>query len=138
MKRFQGTESGYFVAVFKASADIEVLPDILVYRFEDAQLPLEWLKEQVGGFIEIVRPDYGRDAYLCCNDNSIIDGLPFNFYASLIYSNGRFSVCGDCVLGCDFDTIPFFVPDMYAAPAWWLRDYLVSLGFLSRAYLVEE
>ena len=139
MKQFQGTESGFFVAVFKCANRFQTVPDILVYGFDAPELSAEWLREQVcGNFLSIVRPDIGRDAYLCCNDNAIIDGLGVNVYASWIYSNGNYGVCGNCVLGCDFDALhPISEPDIFAAPAEWLRSYLDRLGLLSRVYLVE-
>jgi len=120
MKQFQGTESGFFVAVLKASADITS--------------PLHQI---VGGTLELVRSDVVPDAFICCNDNALALDLPFNLFATMLYSGGRFAVCGDCVLGCDFDEVPFFNPDIYAAPAVWLSRCLADIGFLSRAYLVE-
>lgn len=44
MKQFQGTEGGFYVAVFKCANHFQTVPDILVYGFETPELSAEWLR----------------------------------------------------------------------------------------------
>lgn len=126
-------DARYFAAVFKASGAVEVK------AFPSPEMPLEWLKSAVGGWIEIVRgvglPEGG---YMVVNEEGHLLGLPFNPVASFLYSAGNVPIVGDAVVCCDFDPrSPIFEPDCYAAPLLWIRSFLDRLGCLGSAVLIE-
>ena len=126
-------DARYFAVVFRASGSVEVK------AFSSPEMPLEWLQNAVGGWIEIVRgvglPDGGL---LVVNEEGLLRGLPFNPVASFLYSAGNAPIVGDAVVCCDFDPrTPIFEPDAYAAPLLWMRSLLDRMGLLSSAVLVE-
>lgn len=118
---------------FCASGSVEVK------AFSSPEMPLEWLQNAVGGWIEIVRgvglPEGGL---LVVNEEGLLRGLPFNPVASFLYSAGNAPIVGDAVVCCDFDPrTPIFEPDAYAAPLLWMRSFLERMGLLASAVLVE-
>lgn len=132
MKKRQDTSDGFFVAVLKCSGDV------FLYRFDSPVLPLEWLRAQVGGHIEIVPVAGVAGCRLVVNECGFMLGLPVNFNASALYSSGIAPVVGDAVLCCDFNSLQDnFLPDIFAAPAYWINGRLARFGLLERAKIAD-
>lgn len=124
LKLEASSDSGFYVAVLKSSGEV------YIKRFSSPELELSWLQEAVGGYIEIVRGFFlPGEAYLVLNENGLFLDLPFNLFASFLYSGGAHPIVGDVVLCCDFDAFHALgVPDAYASPPGWLYGVLVSYG----------
>lgn len=128
------SDSGFFYAALLKSSG-----EILVHRFPSPEFKLPWLQEAVGGYIEIVRGSFlPGDAYLVVNEDGHYMDLPFNLFASFLYSGGAHPIVGDAVLCCDFDArFVDFEPDCYAAPFEWLYRVLTSFGVSSDTPLLD-
>lgn len=132
MEKFQSLQTGFFVAVLKCSGDV------FLYRFDSPVLPLEWLRAQVGGHIEIVPVAGVAGCRLVVNECGSILGFPVNINASAVYSSGIAPVVGDAVLCCDFNVLQDnFLPDIFAAPAYWINGRLARFGLLDRAKIAD-
>ena len=123
----------FFALVLRTSGAVEVK------QFNAPELPLKWLQEQVGGYIEIVRGSIlPGDAYMIVNEDGLYKELPLNRLASWLYSAGNVGIVGDVVVCCDFDfDTLLYDPDAYAAPLFWINSLLRKLGLYDDAVLVQ-
>lgn len=87
------------VLIIKTDGTYETLPP------GSGEPKLEWLKEQVGGWIEIVRLNLedGIETQMIANEEGLIHGLPKNGIATALYratarNNGRGTI-NDIIVG---------------------------------------
>ena len=84
---------------------------------------LESLQKNVEGFIEIVRIT-GTDLVIVCNEEGLINGMPYNCNICGVDLHGPIIICGErlgpdggelCDLPCDWQTLKAFLPDLWRA-----------------------
>ena len=74
---------------------------VITPKLEDGSI-MGWLQEQVGGYVETIRPRLinGAECLMAVNEEGKMKGLDFNRRASRLMPDGIFSdyLVGDCIL----------------------------------------
>ena len=80
---------------------------------------LHLLQELVGGYIEVVPYPYHKNTVIICNEEGLINDMPYNCCLGEHYLFGTILICGvDGEEFCDVD--PAVLPDLrHRFPVWW-------------------
>lgn len=80
---------------------------------------LHLLQELVGGHIEVVPYPYHKNTVIICNEEGLINDMPYNCQLGEHYLFGTILICGvDGEEFCDVD--PEVLPDLQKRfPVWW-------------------
>lgn len=91
-------------------------------EYDAPSVPLEDLRECVGGYIEIVRPAFLEPVepflLMVLDEDGKLKEKPINDLASLLYCNPFDCIVGNVVIGTRFNEDPTAEPDIYAMPDW--------------------